>query len=950
MIKNFCIGIFTIASVVACAQQSTLRKYTAIDGLPQSEVRAMVEDQNGYLWIATQGGGLARYDGREFKVYTTLDGLLSNIVNTLMIDHENNIWMAHPRGITKFDGRNFKKFIQPSSFNGYKRIRRIFERDDSVFFVTHPGLVGKIYKDSVLYWGKQLVPDKNIFFTYVKPKRAVVHYMSDSSFVYFYEGKTKTLSHKKIFGQAKNIFSIGKNVAIKADDNYFIMDLSAGKFIPYDIKINKHIIFYDTLNEAFWTRNENKLYKEKVKEGGVESELVYDGAEVSQVMPDGEGNTWIASMGDGLIRYFNQDFDRCASEKLKPIMAIAEDRDNAMWIGARQLWKMKQGKIKTYDLPANTSGVAAIELASDGTLYVASHGGLGIYNEKTDNFNWLNRSDGLSSGNVSAIEADNKGGLWAGTLGAGLNYFDGKSFSLIPDASNLKTKNITALKYFPATASLFIGTDAGLDEWRNSKIKKIWFPEFDNASILSLSSYQDSLLLIGTAGAGFAVYNPQSKKKKIITPKDGLPSGFVFFVAADEENKIWVGTVNGISRIALNTDWEIYESSHFGFDNGLTGIETNQNAFYFGDGIKYFGLIDGIYQFNDLSRVHFMSHPTHLTGIEIFFDNAAVQQYGEADAGFFKIPSKLSVPHNLNHFTFHFNRVDKRNAKSIRYKYFLKNFDKAWSQPTASQEVTYGRLPAGQYTFNVMATNMNGSWDAEPLTYSFTILTPFYQTAWFIGLVILLLLALILYSVMYRMRRRVAKIMEVEHIRQREQENLRKEIARDFHDEMGNQLTRIINYVSLLKLSSHENGNQKQNGQSNGLGELFNKVEASAKTLYTGTRDFIWAIDPVNDELSQLFIHLRDFGVKLFEEKSINFRANNNMREAGKLPYGFSREANLIFKEAMTNAFKHSQANNVMLMMSKAYDIVSIELSDDGVGFDCSAIATNGLKNIKGRE
>ena len=61
------------------------RNYTAVDGLPQSQVMAVREDQYGYLWIATQGGGLARFDGREFKVYTTRDGLLSNDILGLHI-------------------------------------------------------------------------------------------------------------------------------------------------------------------------------------------------------------------------------------------------------------------------------------------------------------------------------------------------------------------------------------------------------------------------------------------------------------------------------------------------------------------------------------------------------------------------------------------------------------------------------------------------------------------------------------------------------------------------------------------------------------------------------------------------------------------------------------------------------------------------------------------------
>ena len=94
------------------AQQFSLRQYTVVDGLPQSQVNVIIEDSNGYLWIGTQGGGLARFDGREFKVYTTRDGLLSNIINYLKLDSRQNLWIVHPRGLTRFDGTDFMKFQQ----------------------------------------------------------------------------------------------------------------------------------------------------------------------------------------------------------------------------------------------------------------------------------------------------------------------------------------------------------------------------------------------------------------------------------------------------------------------------------------------------------------------------------------------------------------------------------------------------------------------------------------------------------------------------------------------------------------------------------------------------------------------------------------------------------------------------------------------------------------------
>ncbi len=131
--------------------------------------------------------------------------------------------------------------------------------------------------------------------------------------------------------------------------------------------------------------------------------------------------------------------------------------------------------------------------------------------------------------------------------------------------------------------------------------------------------------------------------------------------------------------------------------------------------------------------------------------------------------------------------------------------------------------------------------------------------------------------------------------------------------------------------------------------ELYNKVEDSAKYLYTGTRDFIWSIDPGNDELSKVFIHIRDFGEKLFEEKQIQFRAFNEVKETVRIPYGFSREVNLIIKEAMTNAFNHSQAGNVSFTLRQDEHEYEMKLEDDGVGFVLENVERNGIRNMQAR-
>lgn len=93
MYRFFSSVIFVVmlsANLFAQHNNYALRNYTAVHGLPQSQVNSIVEDSNGYLWMSTFGGGLARFDGQDFKVYTTLDGLLSNIINHVTMDSQKN--------------------------------------------------------------------------------------------------------------------------------------------------------------------------------------------------------------------------------------------------------------------------------------------------------------------------------------------------------------------------------------------------------------------------------------------------------------------------------------------------------------------------------------------------------------------------------------------------------------------------------------------------------------------------------------------------------------------------------------------------------------------------------------------------------------------------------------------------------------------------------------------
>jgi ligand-binding sensor domain-containing protein/signal transduction histidine kinase len=929
----------------------SIRNYKAIDGLPQSQVNIMLEDRNGYLWIGTHGGGLARFDGRHFKVYTTLDGLLSNIITYLKLDSQQNLWIVHPRGMSKFDGVTFKHFVPPGSPVNAKRLRRVFELNDTLFFISSPGTLGKIYRDSIYYWSKptgskQLKSRALIGYCHLMPDRNVLLYTSDSSFQIKSTGGEFSMSHKSAFNRLFGVFNYDGKVWLSTDKGRFTIDVENRTFEPAFLPIQNHIVYPDTINNVFWTRYGNAFMKERITPNGVVVDTVLTDVEINQVLVDSEGNTWFATYGMGLYKYFIQDFNRTGPKDAHVVMAIHRDSRGDIWVGSgtRGLWRIRDGKEKYYfdRRERYRNEIHSIAEGPDYTLWVGSSYGLGRYDRQRDAFHWYTRDEGMSSSTIISIQFDEKGGMYVGTFNGGLNYFDGVNFRHVTVEHGMSSNNVSALHYSKYYRQLFIGNEFGLSVLKDGTVEQVSIPEIDNAGILSIQSFRDSLLLIGSGGGGVAIYNPHSQFKKIITTHQGLPSDFVYFVAQDPDEYLWIGTEKGITRLRLNKRLELLENLHYDYDNGLEGVETNQNAFYISDDLKLFGLIDGLYRFNDLERHGRKAFDLHLTSVELFYGQYEVRQYADSVYGFFKLPYQPSLPPEINHITFQYNRVDKRYPKSVKFRYFMENFDKTWSQPSSNNEVTYSNLPPGDYTFRVMATDNQGSWSPTSLVYPFKVRRPFYMTASFLVGVFILVAGAVTLILYLRVKSRVNKIVMMERIRAREQETLRKEIARDFHDEMGNQLTRIINYVSLLKLDSPlKNGKQA---------DLYAKVEDSAKYLYTGTRDFIWSIDPGNDELSKLFLHIRDFGEKLFEEKNICFRAYNEVKELCKLPYGFSREANLIFKEAMTNAFKYACAKNVSLTLVRTGDSFEMSFEDDGVGFnDVDLEKCNGLKNIRER-
>ncbi|MBY0426686.1 MAG: PAS domain-containing protein, partial [Cytophagales bacterium] len=153
---------------------------------------------------------------------------------------------------------------------------------------------------------------------------------------------------------------------------------------------------------------------------------------------------------------------------------------------------------------------------------------------------------------------------------------------------------------------------------------------------------------------------------------------------------------------------------------------------------------------------------------------------------------------------------------------------------------------------------------------------------------------------------------------------LRKQIANDFHDEMGNKLASITLNSNILSLMVVENERQKN---------IIQKIESTSNALYQHSRDFIWSIDPKSDHLREIFSYLRDFGDDYFQNSEMNFRIDSlgfSEQENIVLPMYWGRHIVLIFKEIMAVIRTGASNRNIELALEVDESTIVISLRDDG--------------------
>lgn len=935
--------VFILVFAASRGQQYSAQQFSIRDGLPQSEVTAIAEDQFGYLWIGTGSGGIVKFDGKEFTSFSTKDGLLSNFVSDVEIDKDNNIWIGHMMGVSKFDGKKFSTFVVPDTIRQFGRVKDVVIDNDTLLLVTGSGLLGKIYNDSLYTWKRHPYVSKDRWlYTIQKGKDNTLYFVFyNAPMIVRHKSKVAftDIGFKPVNKDAKHVVSqyivnYRNDVVVAVAKQLVIVNNKGGK-VPVPGEVPFSPMYYDEETGEWWHRS---LKTDSVVVSSASGNTVLPiPVSTKFLFKDNENNFWAATADKGLFKisknkiYLNES---TAGLKINSILQVSDDE---YWFGTfgQGLYRLKNNRTSKiyFDTKfVRRNSITGMALSPKKEVWVSTDFGIGVFRQNGDSIKWMSRRNGYPFYQVTHITFDDNGTAWLATLNMGSVVMRGSNVKLLnAKTGNNFTNTVYTSFYSPYYNKMMLGFEDMYQLADTVAAKTISIPSLKNSSIVSLNSYQDSLVLIGSNGAGVLLHSPKTGVKANLTKATGFVSDFVYFANEDSEGNIWVGTEKGVSRIKLNDRYQIIKHQFY------ETSETNQDACVT-DGKLLFGTIDGMYQFNnDTSETTpGKNFALHFTAIEADGANRLPA------ANLFDVTEQdLSLPFDRSSIRFSFNAIEKTDPDIIRYSYKLENFDNDWSAPSAMKQASYSNLPPGEYTFRARAIDMITGTEKNGLVYAFTVTPPFYKTPAFIfSMVSVFMLAVISY-VYLRIRANIDKLVTIEKIRSEQQAMLRKEMAQDFHDEMGNQLARIINFTSQLQLQPAMGDNHRT---------LYKKIEDTAKNLYNGTREFIWSMNPDNEKLHHVFNHVKDFGETLFAECDIRFLTENKSKATLSLPFGYAREITLIFKEALTNVFKYSNANEVKLMLSSTDNGFEITVIDNGIGFNLGKVGVgNGLSNMQNR-
>ncbi|HVS96538.1 MAG TPA: triple tyrosine motif-containing protein, partial [Puia sp.] len=637
------------------------------------------------------------------------------------------------------------------------------------------------------------------------------------------------------------------------------------------------------------------------------SQPLLEDRKYTSALRDDQGNWWLATIRDGLKKIVpgRQCFTgitllgRSSGTPIKYEATSFSSWGHRLWIatygegffsvdettGRQQQHRLQHTRIATWaDFTWNVRQVDA------DTLWVGTQTGLFWYSLSSHSNGRMPPYPGkpaeLDQVAVTTQFRDSHGLVWMGLgKGKGVCCFDSASRRFYYYRGN--SPDGYPLRYPLAFAEdgkgdLWVVSDASNDlvRWHRAsgRFAVIPLPATDHQHIGALNGMTiegDSVLWLSSLTCGLVRFVPSTKSVTVFGHDNGLVNSFTGSLFEDSAGRIWLATEGGLACFNRSTETFL----NYTEANGLP--MTWLTAAFLYDRVTrrlYNGGHGGYFYFNPAAIAPDGHVPRPLI--------TSVSVNGNSRS--FDTDSLSTFHAGENDITIRYAAVDLADGPSIRYAWRLVGADTGWMPAGKQRQINFSHLPPGRYTFLVRAATGNGVWNPAPAAFAFQIDPPFTRTGWFYALLLIGIASVAWSFYRYRIRQ------------QRQSRQIRAEISRNLHDEVGANLTNISLSSLLARRQLHNDV---------AVGQLLERIYQDSQQVSESMREIVWSIDPDIETLGEALPRMLHYASGLLEARDIELKAVVEPEvEQLKLDMQERRDLYLIFKEAVNNMARHSKA------------------------------------------
>jgi PAS domain S-box-containing protein len=754
------------------------------EGLSQTKVSQIVQDDRGFMWFGSQYG-LNRYDGYKFKVFKHEPGVANSLsgvyIYSLFKDRSGTLWVGCDEFLDRFDPVT-------ETFTHYR--------------IDTPGAQGEtvpVTHISQDHMGMLWLATSRGLYRFDPSTGRIIRYHHDPN-------NPHSLSSDEIkatLEDSKGTFWVGTSEGLDAFDR----DTE---------KVTLHVPLHERIVMSFYEDRFGVLWIIHDTRGGL---AVFDRKTntltnysfgkgqrgVRAILEDRDGTLWFGTLGDGLLKFDRKDrkFIRYRNDPTDleslgedSLAALFQDREGNIWAGLHMMapvrFSTRPPRFEKFKHePGNSNSLSGTMVNGiyedrEGILWMSAISAFNRVDRKTGQYTvYPTAEPGAYFPPISIIE-DSSGSLWAGSDGLGLIRFDPKAgrfrtfrhssvdrFSvssdvvirpLIDHAGTLWITTTDGLDRFdPATShftvykadkrntaqldidikedgqgALWIGTDSsGLQRFDPTTGQFTAIYKHNENDPASLSNNRVNSVLFDHSGTmwvgtqnGLGKFDPKAGRFKTYYEQDGLSGNLVSCILEDERDHLWMSTNNGLSVFDPSKQTFKNYSAADGLPGpDLTGWGTCSKS---STGEMFFGGFSGGVAFHPDKVVDSpYVPPVVLTDFRLF-DRAVAVGAGSPLSKSIGYTSALSLSHDQNVFSLEFSALSYFNPATNRYRYKLDGLDRQWHEVGSNQRlVTYTTLPARTYTFRVQGATSRGAWSEPGLQLAVKILPPWWSTWWF---------------------------------------------------------------------------------------------------------------------------------------------------------------------------------------------------------------------------